>query len=157
MSAFSRAAPESCSPGFILFYYISTYLPISEKFHPDELPPQTPKMIKGDNEIDVQTYIMCNTVGIRDEFVQKSKLFFIDDPSIWPLKESSYNLGHVPKLSDLLPPKYFKTAPLSRERTIHGIYCERHNASVRLASQIFGDLQRRATRSWDQERRRISL
>lgn len=40
---------------------------------------------------------------------------------------------------------------LMKERLIHGIYCDWHNAGVRLASRIFGELQRKITRVWEEK------
>jgi hypothetical protein len=89
----------------------------------------------------------------KDSFLSKAEFFYVDDPVLWPLKESYFYLGHVPKLSNLL--SQLSTGPnrIAGERMIHGVYCEWHNASVRLASRIFGELQRRVTRSWDKERK----
>jgi hypothetical protein len=64
-----------------------------------------------------------------------------DDSEVWPLKESHFYLGHVPRLNNLLSQLLAKSSRLTRERTIHGLYCEWHNTSVRLASRIFGELQ----------------
>ena len=85
--------------------------------------------------------------------LSKTEFFYVDDSALWPLKASHFYLGHVPKLSNLVPHSLVSSSRLLWERTIHGVYCDWHNASVRLASRIFGELQRRVTRSWDQERK----
>ena len=91
----------------------------------------------------------------KSSILKKAEFFYSDNSDLWPLKESQFYLGHVPKLSDVLPhtPNHEGTNEISRARTIHGIYCEWHNASLRLASRIFGELQRRVTRSWDEGRK----
>ena len=93
----------------------------------------------------------------KNKLLTKAEYFYSDDSELWPLKESQFYLGHVPKLVEWLSKNCTGASSLMRERLTHGIYCEWHNASVRLASRIFGELQRRATRSWDQKRRGISL
>ena len=112
--------------------------------------------------VGVQFFFSAAVVGLTNRPSVRLSNAGARAPLGWPGIPQGYPcyslyLGHVPKLSDLLPPRYFKTTPLSRERTIHGIYCEWHNASIRLASRIFGDLQRCGTHSWDQERKKISL
>ena len=89
----------------------------------------------------------------KTEFLRKAESFYTDDPTVWPLKESRYYLGHVPKISNLLTQLQRGPNRWQGERTIHAIYCEWHNAGVRLASRIYGELQRRVTRSWEQERK----
>jgi len=37
-------------------------------------------------------------------------------------------------------------------RLIHGIYCEWYSTGVRLASRIFGELQRKVTRIWEERK-----
>ena len=91
-----------------------------------------------------------------DKVLKKAEYFFADDPELWPLKESHFYLGHVPYLPTLLSQLRAGSGMLMWERTIHGAYCDWHNASVRLASRIYGDFQRQVTRSWDQWRRGMS-
>ena len=33
----------------------------------------------------------------QTKFLLKAKCFYTDDPELWPLVESHYHLGHVPK------------------------------------------------------------
>jgi hypothetical protein len=89
----------------------------------------------------------------KDSFLSKAEFFYVDDPVLWPLKESYFYLGHVPKLSNLLSQLLAGSNQIAGERTIHGVYYEWHKASVRLASRIFGEIQRRVTHSWDKERK----
>jgi len=88
----------------------------------------------------------------RTRFLQKAKCFYTDDPELWPLVESHYYLGHVPKIRPRLT-SLEKENRILRERIIHGIYCDWHNTSVRLAGRIFGELQRRAARHWNMRRK----
>ena len=90
----------------------------------------------------------------KELLLTKAEFFYQDDPVSWPLKESHYYLGHVPKLSALLPQSSGNR--LMWERMIHGIYCDWHNTSVQLTSRIFSELQRCVTHSWDEERKRCS-
>lgn len=69
----------------------------------------------------------------RDKVLLKAEFFYTDDSEFWPLKESYYYLGHVPKLSNLLPQSLAKSGKLIWERMVHGTYCDWHNSSVRLA------------------------
>ena len=89
----------------------------------------------------------------KNDFLLKAESFYVDDPTVWPLKESRFYLGHVPKLSNLLPQSHSGPGSCQGERIIHAIYCEWHNAGVRLTSRIYGELQRCVTRSWEQERK----
>ena len=81
----------------------------------------------------------------RTRFLQKAKCFYTDDPELWPLVESHYYLGHVPKIRPMLTSLENENRIL-RERIIHGIYCDWHNTRVRLAGRIFGKLQHWDTR-----------
>jgi hypothetical protein len=89
----------------------------------------------------------------KRDFLLKAESFYADDLTVWPLKESQFYLGHVPKLSNLFPQLLAGPDRWQGEWMIHAIYCEWHNASVRLVSRIYGELQRRVTRSWEQERK----
>ena len=89
----------------------------------------------------------------KNQILTKAKSFYVDDPTLWPLKESMFYLGHVPKISHMISRPSNGTFTLQIERAIHATYCEWHNTSTRLAARIFGEFQRRVTRSWDQERK----
>ena len=92
--------------------------------------------------------------GISEETLantlEKAKCFFEDRKDIWPLGNSQFYLGHVPKIEEMLPAMIDENKIL-REKTIHGIYCDWHNASVRLASRIYGEFQRRIMRRWEEK------
>jgi len=89
----------------------------------------------------------------RTKFLQKAKCFYTDDPELWPLVESHYYLGHIPKIQLMLT-SLEKESRILRERIIHGIYCDWHNmAGIPLAGRIFGELQRRAAQHWDMKRK----
>jgi len=79
-----------------------------------------------------------------DMILRKAELFYTCDSDIWPLGNSQYYLGLVPKMQDWLREEGLGS--LERERLIHGIYCEWYSTGVRLASRIFGELQRKVTR-----------
>jgi hypothetical protein len=98
-----------------------------------------------------QTSLGENVVSV---IINKAKFFFTDDPDIWPLKESRYFLGLVPKIRQWLTQESDGMNGVTRERIIKGIYCDWHNTGVRLASRIYGEVQRRVTRTW--ERNKIS-
>jgi hypothetical protein len=81
--------------------------------------------------------------------LSKAKSFFQNGKDLWPLGDSQYYLGYVPNLRPLLP-RMENENRIARERMVHGIYCDWHNASIRLASRIFGDFQRRVAKHWDE-------
>jgi hypothetical protein len=85
-----------------------------------------------------------------EEVLNKAESFYSHDKNIWPLGDSQYYLGLVPKLQKWIQEEGLER--LARERLIHGIYCDWHNTGVRLAARIFGELQRKATRQWDERR-----
>ncbi|KII84505.1 hypothetical protein PLICRDRAFT_117547 [Plicaturopsis crispa FD-325 SS-3] len=70
-----------------------------------------------------------------------AKLLFSDSVDIWPLQYSAYYLGHVPPLDGHVPPDAFDDR-LTRERFLHNVHADWHLAAVRLASRIFGTVQR---------------
>ena len=60
----------------------------------------------------------------------------------------------VPKIRQWITQESGGMNGITRERIIKGIYCDWHNTGVRLASRIYGEMQRRVTRKW--ERSKIS-
>jgi hypothetical protein len=84
--------------------------------------------------------------------VNKAKSFFADDADVWPLKESCYFLGLVPKIRQWITHESLEMNAIMRERIIKGVYCDWHNTGVRLASRIYGEMQRRVTRTWERSR-----
>jgi hypothetical protein len=94
-------------------------------------------------------------IGEKDklEILTRAKSFYMDDEEVWPLKESQFYLGFVPKIQKWMTHETEGLNWITKERMVKGIYCEWHNTGVRLASRIYGELQRRVTRIW--ERRKI--
>ena len=84
--------------------------------------------------------------------INKAKSFFTDNPDIWPLKESCYFLGFVPNIRKWITTDSDGTNGITKERIIKGIYCDWHNTGVRLASRIYGEVQRRVTRTWERSK-----
>jgi len=85
-----------------------------------------------------------------EDLLNKAEFFYKYDLNVWPLGDSQYYLGYVPKIREWI--KKEKLSQIALERFEHGIYCDWHNTGVRLASRIFGELQRRATRAWDERK-----
>lgn len=84
--------------------------------------------------------------------LNKAKSFFMDDSDIWPLSESCYFLGLVPNVRHWITQESERVHGVTRERIIKGIYCDWHNSGVRLASRIYGEMQRRVTRVWERNK-----
>jgi hypothetical protein len=78
----------------------------------------------------------------------KAKSLFIDCKFTWPLHYSFYYLGHIPPLDSHVPLDKFKSQ-IQRDRFIHNLKSDWHMSSIRLASQIFGWLQKEMARRWD--------
>lgn len=105
-----------------------------------------------------------NTIGERlknqdmgDEqitnILTKAKCFFKDGKELWPLGDFQYYLGHVLNLRRLIPQNGKSNESGSRETNSWDIFrlAQRpNNASIRLASRIFGDLQRKVAKHWDE-------
>jgi len=80
--------------------------------------------------------------------LQKAKSFFIDCNFTWPLHYSFYYLGHVPIVDSLISLENFKNW-IQHEWFIHNIKGDWHMSYIRLASHIYGQLQRETVRKWD--------
>ena len=80
--------------------------------------------------------------------LKKAKSSFINCDFTWPLYYSFYYLGHVPPLDSLIPLDAFKSR-IHHERFIHNIKGDWHLSSVRLASRIYGQLQKRMAKRRD--------
>jgi hypothetical protein len=78
----------------------------------------------------------------------KAKSLFINCDFTWPLHYSFYYLGHVPPLDSLVPLDAFKSR-IHHERFIHNIKGDWYLSSVRLASRIYGRLQKRMAKRRD--------
>lgn len=70
-----------------------------------------------------------------------AKFIFSDSISLWPLQSTVFFLGQIPKVEPLLSTLSMANS-LNRSRLIHNIANDLHLSSVRLASRIFGDLQK---------------
>ena len=73
--------------------------------------------------------------------LEAAKSFFYDSDIVWPLHCSAYYLGHVPKLDGFVSTEAF-TSAATRARFLHNIHGEFHLAGIRLASRIWGMVQR---------------
>jgi hypothetical protein len=82
-----------------------------------------------------------HVTGLR----KAAKLFFCDSDDLWPLHYSVYYLGHVPKLDPLMSRETFKSATTCT-RFLHNIHGDFHLAGIRLASCIWGIVQKEMAR-----------
>jgi hypothetical protein len=73
--------------------------------------------------------------------LEAAKSFFCDSDTIWPLHYSVYYLGHVLKLDSLLSREAF-TNTANRMRFLHNVHGDFHLAGIRLASRIWGVVQK---------------
>ena len=73
------------------------------------------------------------------------KHIFSDSKDVWPLQSSMYYLGQIPKVEPLLSPTS-TTSAVNRSRLIHNLATDMHLTSARLASRIYGDMQREMTK-----------
>ena len=77
----------------------------------------------------------------QSSIIHLAKFIFTDSKSVWPLHSTAFFLGQIPKIEPLLSPLSM-TNSVNRSRLIHKIAADLHLSSVRLASRIFGDLQK---------------
>jgi hypothetical protein len=77
----------------------------------------------------------------QEPITNTAKSIFSDSDVVWPLRSASFFLGQIPKIDNLLSPLSIPSA-VNRSRLIHNIASDMHLSSVRLASRIFGDLQK---------------
>jgi hypothetical protein len=73
--------------------------------------------------------------------LEAAKYFFCDSDVVWLLHYSAFYLGHVPKL-ELLVSKEAFTNTTTRARFLHNIHGDFHLAGIRLASRIWGVVQK---------------
>jgi hypothetical protein len=85
--------------------------------------------------------------------LQTAKSLFSNCPNTWPLHYSFYYLGHVPKLNSHVDPDIFMNR-LARERFLHNVSGDWHMSSIRLASRIWGRVQKEMAKRRDLEKRR---
>jgi hypothetical protein len=85
----------------------------------------------------------------QTHIMDTAKCIFSDSKNVWPLQSSMYFLGQIPKVEPLLPPLSM-TSPINHSRLIHNLATDMHLASARLASRIYGDLQKEMTKRRDE-------
>ena len=73
--------------------------------------------------------------------LQSAKSMFSDSQTFWPLDSATFFLGQIPKVDPLIPPNSMNNL-VNRSRLVHNVASDMHLSSVRLASRIFGDLQK---------------
>jgi hypothetical protein len=83
--------------------------------------------------------------GDQTRLLHTVKFLFSDSSTVWPLQSSVYFLGQIPKLDNLLPPLP-SINHVTRSRLVHNLAADMHLASARLASRIYGDLQKEITK-----------
>ena len=80
------------------------------------------------------------------EILTKAAKSIISDDGAWPMSQSCYYLGYIPPFQHLLPKSINE---LTSCRLCHSLANRWHIESVRLASRIYGDLQREMARRMD--------
>ena len=84
-----------------------------------------------------------------------AKSLFIDCIFMWPLHYSFFYLGHIPPMDSHVPLENFKSR-IQQDRFMHNIKSDWHLSSIRLASRIYGQLQKEMARRRDlQEKKNI--
>lgn len=73
--------------------------------------------------------------------LEAAKFLFSDSDTVWPLRSTAFFLGQIPKVELLISPLSIPNF-VNRSRLTHNIAADMHLSSVRLASRIFGDLQK---------------
>ena len=96
-------------------------------------------------EVVEKTKWKIDTAGLEEaqfmSLLTIAKSLFFDCSKPWPLHHSFYYLGHIPKLNAHIESDIFGSR-LKHERFIHNIYGDWHMSSIRLASRIWGKLQK---------------
>jgi hypothetical protein len=77
----------------------------------------------------------------QQPLIQTAKFIFSDSDAIWPLRSATFFLGQIPKIEPLVSSLSIQDH-VTRSRLIHNVASDMHLSSVRLASRIFGDLQK---------------
>jgi len=85
----------------------------------------------------------------QTRIINTVKHIFSDSKNVWPLQSSMYYLGQIPKVEPLLSPLSM-TSTINRSRLIHNVATDIHLASARLASRIYGDMQKEMTKRRDE-------
>jgi hypothetical protein len=73
--------------------------------------------------------------------LEAAKSFFFDSDALWPLHYSTYYLGHVPQLDPIISVEAFANSTI-RARFLFNIHSDFHLAGIRLASRIWGMVQK---------------
>jgi len=85
--------------------------------------------------------------------LKKAKSIFTDCSFTWPLHYTFYYLGHVLPLDSIIPIDALNSQ-IQREHLIHNIKSDWHMSSIRLASQIFGRLQKEMAKRQEMRKKR---
>ena len=97
-------------------------------------------------EIAKKTKLKLDTMEIegdtRERLSEAAKSLFTDDPKVWPLHQSMYYLGQLPKLDNFISNNSKISSILKRRLKSH-IASDWHTTAIRLAGRIFGDFQKR--------------
>ncbi|KII90283.1 hypothetical protein PLICRDRAFT_159732 [Plicaturopsis crispa FD-325 SS-3] len=83
----------------------------------------------------------------RKGLLTAAKYMFSDSSEIWPLQNSVYYLGHLPKLERYMPVTE-NLGKMARERLLHKIAAYWHLTAVRLAARIYGDFAKEMARRY---------
>ncbi|KJA27645.1 hypothetical protein HYPSUDRAFT_130807 [Hypholoma sublateritium FD-334 SS-4] len=83
-----------------------------------------------------------NIKKVVEEIMRIAKSLFRDDPMIWPHLNTSYYLGNLPCLSNVVS-KEVIASEILRRRITTNITMDWHTRSIKLAGRIFGDYQKR--------------
>jgi hypothetical protein len=83
-----------------------------------------------------------------EKLMKAAKFFFCDSIEYWPLHVSTFYLGYVPKLDALVSDEMFVNST-SHTRFLFNVSSDFHLAGIRLASHIWGVVQRDMARRRD--------
>jgi hypothetical protein len=110
--------------------------------------------LRGDacREIVEKTRRKIEAIGLEEAqfagLLKTAKSLFSDCSVTWPLHYSFYYLGHIPKLDAHVNPNIFESR-LKRERFIHNVSGDWHISAIRLASRIWGKVQKEMAKRKD--------
>ena len=110
--------------------------------------------LRGDacREIVEKTRQKIKVIGLEEAqfagLLKTAKSLFSDCSVTWPLHYSFYYLGHIPKLDAHVNPNIFESR-LKRERFIHNVSGDWHISAIRLASRIWGKVQKEMAKRKD--------
>ena len=99
-----------------------------------------------------QTRRKIKAIGLEEaqftSLLKTAKSLFSDCSVTWPLHFSFYYLGHILKLAAHIDPNIFENR-LKCERFIHNISGDWHMSAIRLASRIWGKIQKEMAKRRD--------